>query len=146
MKSITYFCLYIACGITSHHNMGYDAVVFVIYGVEIKPQAYETFIQYYLENHPAVRDNGKDEGYEMDSHELASEYIENFVDDIDGNRLFFNDDGIFICSFCHEHSVLRTKDPVKKLILPTESEKLPFDTFCQEYSLPQPELLTLVVD
>lgn len=124
--------------------MGYDASVLVIYATTITN--YPKFVQDFLDRHPEIAEQGCAEEFDMKDHDEAAEYVENFLDNIDGYDFIFTDDGIFVASFMHEHDVCRTRDGPKKLVLPTAKSMKKFDQYCARVGLPKPELLTVVND
>jgi hypothetical protein len=130
--------------------MGYDASVYVIYGVKIDPDHYFAFVLDFLDRHPDLKERAKTEADHLDLNdgEHAAEYLENYleIEDMDGRDTLFTKSGIFICGFTHEHCVLRSQDPPKKLILPSAEKMKAFDEWCITYGLSVPELQTVVRD
>ncbi len=132
---------------TTFTTMGYDATVYLIYGVRLTNEQMIAFSKLYLERHPEIQKKMQRKYPEyLESDDGIVEYCENFIDSFDGYKVTSTEDGWFFSGWSHRHEVCRDREDPKPVKFPTKSIKTKFEAWCAEYNLGTPTFMTHVVD
>src|SRR6185436_1954189 len=119
--------------------MGYDATVFLIFGVQVSFEAFATFARSFITSNPIVlKDFNENDQFDLEDDGDVLEYVDDYSVDIEkdtmgiislllGNYTFLDDlSGRFIACYQHEHSVCWRRDDPKEVTLPSEETKRTF--------------------
>lgn len=144
--------------------MGYDASVFLVFGVRVSIKDYASFARSFIKLNPALLALCERDSYDLEDDDDVLEFVDNYDVPVDGvyesvERLLLGEYAWFdndcryerterlIMCFHHEHSVCRTRDVLKEVTLPSEERKNAFVSWLQKNGLPsQPCYMTVIQD
>lgn len=147
--------------ISYHSSMGYDASVFVVFGVHVSFDVFAAFARKRVQSNPMVLAHMIIKEFDVDEYDELLEYIDNFSLDLGSGKqeviqwilgdYQWNDveeTGTRVIScFRHEHSVVRTRDDCKAMSLPSDETCKRFIQWLKNEGLPhEPRYMTFVVD